>query len=97
MFVAVGLFNLVIAVLILLFLPNTPETTPWLSEAEKIHIRERLDLDQDGTGKKVFQKMALVEVLFDVHVWILFVLTILIDAIPSALKSPLGVQSKVHE
>ncbi|KAJ8128269.1 hypothetical protein O1611_g5362 [Lasiodiplodia mahajangana] len=84
MFVAVGLFNLVIAVLILLFLPNTPETTSWLSEAEKIHIRERLALDQAGTGRKVFQKMALMEVLFDVHVWILFILTILI-VIPSGV------------
>ncbi|KAI1129207.1 putative allantoate permease [Nemania abortiva] len=84
MFVAVGLFNLVIAVLILLLLPNAPETASWLSEAEKMHIRERLTLDQAGTGKKVFQKMALVEVPFDMHAWVLFVLTILI-VIPSGV------------
>ncbi|KAI3324524.1 MFS general substrate transporter [Xylariaceae sp. AK1471] len=84
MFVAVGLFNFVIAALILLLLPNTPDTASWLSEAEKVRVHEKLMLDQAGTGKKVFQKMALVETLWDVHVWILFFLTILI-VIPSGV------------
>ncbi|KAI1422613.1 putative allantoate permease [Xylaria sp. FL1777] len=85
MFVSVGLFNIIIATLILLLLPNTPETTSWLSDTEKTHIREKLALDQAGTGKKIFRKMALVEALvFDLHVWILFVLTVLI-VIPSGV------------
>ncbi|KAI0868974.1 putative allantoate permease [Hypoxylon argillaceum] len=84
MFVAVGLFNLIIAVLILLLLPNAPDTASWLTKAEKMRIRERLALDQAGTGKKVFRKMALVEALLDTHVWILFVLTVL-TVIPSGV------------
>ncbi|KAI0907776.1 putative allantoate permease [Ustulina deusta] len=85
MFVAVGLFNLIIAGLILLLLPNTPEATPWLSEEEKIHIRQKLALDQAGTGRKVYRKTALVEALaFDLHVWILFFLTVL-SVIPSGV------------
>ncbi|GAW11474.1 hypothetical protein ANO14919_008200 [Xylariales sp. No.14919] len=79
MFVAVGFFNLVIATLILLLLPNTPEVAPWLSDEEKTHIREKLALDQAGTGSKVFQKMAIVEALvFDIHAWLLFALVVLI-------------------
>ncbi|KAI0513065.1 putative allantoate permease [Xylaria bambusicola] len=79
MFVAVGSFNIVVALLILLLLPKTPDVTPWLNEEEKKHIRERLALDQAGTGRKVFQKKALVEALFfDAQVWILFVLTTLV-------------------
>ncbi|KAI0190893.1 putative allantoate permease [Xylaria flabelliformis] len=84
MFVAVGIFNLIIAALTILFLPNGPQTAAWLSEAEKIRIHEKLALDQAGTGMKVFQKAALKEVLFDIHVWILLVLTILI-VIPSGV------------
>ncbi|KAI8955560.1 putative allantoate permease [Xylaria longipes] len=84
MFVAVGLFNLIIAALIILFLPNTPEAAPWLSEVEKIRIREKLALDQGGTGMKVFRKTALREALFDIHVWTLLVLTVLI-VIPSGV------------
>ncbi|KAI0545511.1 putative allantoate permease [Xylaria curta] len=84
MFVAVGIFNLIVAALIILFLPNEPQTATWLSEAEKIHIREKLALDQAGTGMKVFRKAALKEALFDIHVWILLVLTILI-VIPSGV------------
>ncbi|KAI1751842.1 putative allantoate permease [Xylaria castorea] len=84
MFVAVGLFNLIVAALIILFLPNGPQDAAWLSEAEKMHIREKLALDQAGTGMKVFRKAALREALFDVHVWILFVLTIVL-VIPSGV------------
>ncbi|KAI0534715.1 putative allantoate permease [Xylaria digitata] len=85
MFVAVGLFNIFVATLILLLLPNTPEAASWLSEPEKRRIREKLALDQAGTGRKVFRKMAVVEALvFDIHVWLLFVLTILI-VIPSGV------------
>ncbi|KAI0446464.1 putative allantoate permease [Xylaria telfairii] len=84
MFVAVGLFNLIIAVLIIVLLPNSPESASWLSEAEKIRIREKLALDQAGTGPKVFRKAALKESLFDLHVWILLILTILI-VIPSGV------------
>ncbi|KAI0467198.1 MFS general substrate transporter [Xylaria cf. heliscus] len=84
MFLAVGLFNIVIAVLIIFLLPNTPETASWLNEAEKARIREKLTLDQAGTGVKVFRKAGLWEALFDIHVWILLVLTILI-VIPSGV------------
>jgi hypothetical protein len=84
MFVAVGLFNLGVAVLILLYLPNTPDAASWLTEAEKAHIREKLALDQAGTGRKVFQKEALLETLRDTHLWILLVLTILI-VVPSGV------------
>ncbi|KAI1279433.1 putative allantoate permease [Xylaria sp. FL0933] len=39
MFLVVGLFNIIIASLVLLFLPRTPEAAPWLSDAEKTRIR----------------------------------------------------------
>ncbi|KAI1175756.1 putative allantoate permease [Nemania sp. FL0916] len=84
MFVAVGLFNLVIATLVLLLLPNAPDTAPWLSKEEKAHIRDRLALDRAGTGMKAFQKAALVEVFNDLHVWILFFLQTAI-VIPSGV------------
>ncbi|KAH9906041.1 MFS general substrate transporter [Xylariomycetidae sp. FL2044] len=84
MFVAVGLFNLGVAVLILLFLPGTPEEASWLSEDERALIRARLALDQAGTGKKVFRRAAVTEALCDVHVWLLFVLAVLI-VIPSGV------------
>ncbi|KAI1338675.1 MFS general substrate transporter [Xylariaceae sp. FL0016] len=84
MFVAVGVFNLAVAALILAFLAGTPEEASWLSAAEKAHIRERLALDQAGTGKKVFRRGAVTEALGDVHVWLLFVLTVLI-VIPSGV------------
>ncbi|GAP85392.2 putative major facilitator superfamily general substrate [Rosellinia necatrix] len=84
MFIAVGIFNLVIAALILLLLPDTPDTASWLTKKEKTRVREKLALDQAGTGRKVFRKAALFEALSDIHVWILFLLTVLI-VIPSGV------------
>ncbi|KAI0431068.1 putative allantoate permease [Xylaria sp. FL1042] len=79
MFIAVGLFNIILALLILFLLPKTLDTASWLSEAEKTRIREKLTLDQAGTGKKVFRKTGLIEALaFDLQVWILFFMTVLI-------------------
>ncbi|KAI1348483.1 putative allantoate permease [Xylaria sp. FL0043] len=102
MFLVVGLFNTIIASLILLFLPRTPETAPWLSDAEKKRIREKLTLDQAGTGRKVFQKTAFIEALiFDLQVWIIFFMTVLVtiplgglSTFSSALIRGFGFDSK---
>ncbi|KAK5630545.1 hypothetical protein RRF57_006260 [Xylaria bambusicola] len=90
MFVAVGSFNIVVAALILLLIPKTPDVTTWLNKEEKVHIRERLAFDQAGTGRKVFQKKAVVEAFFfDAQVWILFVLTTLL-MIPAGVAANFG-------
>ncbi|CAJ2507865.1 Uu.00g090510.m01.CDS01 [Anthostomella pinea] len=84
MFVAVGASNLLVAALILLFLPEAPDAASWLTPAEKVHIHARLALDQAGAGRKVFRREAIMETLCDAHVWVLFVLTVLI-VIPSGV------------
>ncbi|KAI0809872.1 putative allantoate permease [Xylaria sp. FL0064] len=102
MFIVVGLFNIIIASLVLLFLPRTPEAAPWLSDAEKTRIREKLTLDQAGTGRKIFRKTAFIEALtFDLQVWIIFFMTVLVtvplgglSAFSAALIKGFGFDSK---
>ncbi|KAF2092631.1 putative allantoate permease [Rhizodiscina lignyota] len=84
MFVAVGAFNILVAVAVILFLPNNVDSASFLSEDEKVAIHDLLILDQGGNGKKVFKFWSLWETAADLQVWLLFILTILI-AIPSGV------------
>ncbi|KAI1358841.1 putative allantoate permease [Xylaria arbuscula] len=61
-----------------LLLPITPDAADWLSEEQKARIHEKLALDQAGTGKKVYEKRAVVETLvFDLQAWLLSILVVL--------------------
>ena len=84
MMLSVGLFNIFIAIMVLLFLPDTLESARFLSAEEKNSIREKLALDQGGNGEKVFKLASLGEVFTDIQVWLLILLTILI-VIPSGV------------
>jgi MFS family permease len=84
MMVAVGAFNIVIAIIVLLFLPDSVDTARFLSADEKAAIHRKLALDQAGNGKKVFKPASLIEVVTDLQIWLLLLLTILI-VIPSGV------------
>ncbi|EXL65427.1 hypothetical protein FOPG_18344 [Fusarium oxysporum f. sp. conglutinans race 2 54008] len=55
MMVAVGVFNIFVAVAVLLFLPDSLESAKFLTEGEKDIIRRKLALGQGGNGVKVFR------------------------------------------
>ena len=87
MYVAVGSFNILVAALVLVLLPTAPDAASWLSEEEKVCIREKLTLDQAGTGKKVYQKSAIVEAfVLDLQPWLLFILVVLLT-LPTTIIS----------
>ncbi|EXJ87759.1 hypothetical protein A1O1_04686 [Capronia coronata CBS 617.96] len=84
MMVAVGAFNICIAVIVLVFLPDSVDGARFLSEDEKAAIRRKLILDQGGNGAKVFRPASLGEIFLDLQVWLLLLLTIL-TVIPSGV------------
>ncbi len=86
MFVSIGVLNLAVACLTLLWLPDTVDSARFLTEAEKDVIRTSLVLDQAGNGKKVFKLPSVWEAVGDVQVWLLFVISILI-VVPSGAIS----------
>jgi len=53
MFVVIGCVNMLVAVVILLWLPGTPDEAKFLTEEERAFIDLRLRLDQAGVGLKV--------------------------------------------
>ncbi|KAL2869473.1 major facilitator superfamily domain-containing protein [Aspergillus lucknowensis] len=84
MFVAVGAVNLLVAVLALLCLPVSPETSSFLSPEEKARLAHRLKCDSASLGPKTFQRSSLLASLSDAQTWLLTLLTIL-TVMPSGL------------
>ena len=77
MFIAIGVLNIAVACMALLWLPDTVETASFVTELEKKAIQTALVLDQAGTGRKVIHYPSIVEALLDVHSWLLFLLAVL--------------------
>ncbi|KAJ5761761.1 uncharacterized protein N7511_005143 [Penicillium nucicola] len=84
MFVAVGAVNVLVSLLVIFILPNSPETAKFLTETEKARIAQRLTDDSAGVGLKVFRWRSVLEAFGDLQTWMLVLLTILIT-IPSGV------------
>jgi MFS family permease len=84
MFGVIGAVNLLVAALVLVTLPETPDKAKFLSPTDKSRIRARLEADSAGVGDKMFRWNALVEVFGDLQTWLLILLTLLIT-IPSGV------------
>lgn len=84
MFVVIGGVNILVSLLVLFVLPETPAKAKFLTEAEKQRVYERLTQDQAGVGEKVFRWCSVLEAFADLQTWLLVLLTILIT-IPSGV------------
>lgn len=84
MFVAIGAVNVLVSLLVIFLLPNTPDEAKFLHESEKQRIEQRLTGDQSGVGVKVFRWWSVLEAFGDLQTWLLVLLTILIT-IPSGV------------
>jgi MFS family permease len=84
MFLVVGLINVMVAVLIISTLPQSPNEALFINNHEKAFIALRLGNDQAGTGEKVFRPRSILKVFVDPQTWLLVLLTIC-TAIPSGV------------
>jgi MFS family permease len=84
MFVAVGAVNILVAITVLLFLPDSLESATFVSTHEKKLIATKLEADQTGNGAKVFKADSILEALKDTQIWLLCFLTILV-VLPSGV------------
>lgn len=84
MFVVIGAVNILVSLLVLFVLPETPAKAKFLTESEKQRVYERLIQDQAGVGEKVFRWRSVLEAFADLQTWLLVLLTILIT-IPSGV------------
>jgi hypothetical protein len=77
MFVCIGGINVCVALVILFWLPATPDDANFLSHDEKEVIAQRLREDHAGVGLKVLRLRSIFETFLDVQTWLLCLLTIL--------------------
>lgn len=84
MFVVIGAINVIVSMLVLFLLPESPDKARFLTPAERQRITYRLTQDQAGVGLKVFRWRSLLEAFGDLQTWLLVLLTILIT-IPSGV------------
>ncbi len=81
MFVVVGCVTIVIGLITLLLLPDTPMTARFLSEPEKVILLKHVAVNQTGIQNKKFKPRQIVEVLIDPQIWLMTLLTILVRSI----------------
>ncbi|RAL08063.1 allantoate permease [Aspergillus homomorphus CBS 101889] len=77
MFVVIGAVNILVSVLVLFMLPESPSEAAFLSSSDKFRIEQRLRQDQAGVGEKVFRKASVLEAFTDLQTWLLVLLTVL--------------------
>jgi MFS family permease len=78
LYLVLGALAVLNGVLVIFFLPDSPNTARFLSEEEKIAALERVRLDQAGTHNKKIKRYQVVETFKDVRTWIMFVIILCI-------------------
>ncbi|KAI9882089.1 MAG: hypothetical protein M1823_006165 [Watsoniomyces obsoletus] len=79
MFVVLGLVTVIIGFLTIWILPDTPMKARFLSESEKVALLKHVSVNQTGITNKHFKLSHVLEVLTDIQLWLMTILTILIS------------------
>ena len=84
MFVVLGCITVLIGFATILLLPDTPMKARFLSEPEKVILLKHVAVNPTGIQNKKFKPRQILEVLMDLQLWLMTLLTILVS---TALRS----------
>ena len=84
MFVVLGLVTVVIGFVTFFVLPDSPMTARFLSEAEKVALLKHVSANQTGITQKRYRPKQALEVLLDIQLWLMTLVTILVCPIEDA-------------
>ncbi|KAF3901969.1 Sialin [Orbilia brochopaga] len=79
MFLVLGGVTVLIGIWTMLRLPDTPMTSTWLTEKERLAVLERVEKNQTGISSTEFKPKQLLELFIDPQIWALFLCTTLIS------------------
>ena len=80
MFVVLGVVTVMIGVVTGVWLPDTPMQARFLGEKEKVSLLKHVAVNRTGIQNTAFKARQLLEVVTDVQIWLLTLLTILVCA-----------------
>jgi MFS family permease len=78
MFVVLGVVTVFIGILTALVLPDTPMSAGFLSATEKVALLNHVSENRTGIHNRSFKFSQLLELLFDLQMWLLTFITILV-------------------
>lgn len=76
-YLLLGGLAIVVGVIVILFLPDSPVNARMLSKEERIAALERVRDDQGGVENKKWKKDQIVEALTDIRTWLIVLTTML--------------------
>lgn len=79
MFIVLGLVTVVIGFVTFFLLPDTPMQARFLSEPEKVMLLNHVAINQTGIRNKHYKISQALEVLRDIQLWLMVLLTILVS------------------
>ncbi|KAL8946603.1 MAG: hypothetical protein Q9222_007023 [Ikaeria aurantiellina] len=79
MFIVLGLITVLIGFVTFFFLPDTPMQARFLSKADKVMLLKHVAVNQTGIRNKHYKLSQALEVLRDMQLWLMVLLTILIS------------------
>lgn len=78
MFIVLGAITVIIGVATYFILPDSPMSAKFLSDAEKIALLMHVSENRTGIENRHFKASQLVELLLDIQIWLMALLTILV-------------------
>ncbi|KAL8752083.1 MAG: hypothetical protein Q9199_005986 [Rusavskia elegans] len=79
MFIVLGVVTVIIGFVTFFFLPDTPMKARFLSEPEKVMLLKHVSVNQTGIRNKHYKLSQALEILRDIQLWLMVLLTILIS------------------
>ncbi|KAG0645306.1 Thiamine pathway transporter THI73 [Hyphodiscus hymeniophilus] len=87
MFIVVGLLTSLFGVVAFFILPDTPMKATFLSDAETTALLKHVAANQTGIENHHFKWSHLIEILLDIQIWLLVIMTVLISVSSGVITS----------
>lgn len=79
MFLALGLVTVILGILTMFFVPDTPWQAWFFAPEEKVNLLEHVRVNQSGITNKSFQPRQVLEGLLDIQMWIVFIVIVTVS------------------
>lgn len=87
MFIVLGIVTSIVGAVVFFFIPDTPMKARFLTEVEKVALLKHISENKTGVWNKKFNYKQIFEAIFDVQVWLLTLMVVLVRILLSFLTT----------